>query len=252
MSLSNRKTLLITGGSRGIGAATAVLAAQSGYNVCFSYVHNARAASAIVVEIENRGGHALAVKADLACEADILALFTVCDARFGTLHALVNNAGVLEHQMRLETMTVQRLQRVMSINVIGTMLCAREAVLRMSTKRGGAGGAIVNVSSVASRLGSANSYVDYSASKGAIDTFTIGLAQEVASDGIRVNAVLPGIIDTEIHASGGVPDRVSKVGPSLPMGRVGTAQEVANAIVWLLSEQASYISGSLLEVSGAR
>ena len=247
-----RKTVLITGGSRGIGAATAILAAQSGYNVCFSYLQNISAANAIVAKIENIGGHALAVKANMASEADILTLFTVCDERFGTLHALVNNAGVLEHQMRLETMSFQRLQHVMNVNVIGTMLGAQQAVLRMSTKRGGAGGVIVNVSSVASRLGSANTYVDYSASKGAINTFTVGLAQEVAAEGIRVNAVLPGIIDTEIHASGGVPDRVSKIGPTLPMGRAGTAQEVANAIIWLLSEQASYVSGALLEVSGAR
>jgi NAD(P)-dependent dehydrogenase (short-subunit alcohol dehydrogenase family) len=252
MMSSKRKTVLITGGSRGIGAATAMLAAQRGYNVCLSYASNARAANGVVAEIENGGAHALAVKCDVAIEAEILAMFAVCDARFGRLDALVNNAGVLEQQMRLETMTVERLQRVMTTNVVGTMLCAREAVLRMSTKHGGKGGAIVNISSVASRLGSANTYVDYAASKGAIDTFTFGLAQEVAADSIRVNAVLPGIIDTGIHASGGAPDRIAEVGPTLPFGRAGTAEEVANAILWLLSDDASYVSGTLMDVSGAR
>jgi NAD(P)-dependent dehydrogenase (short-subunit alcohol dehydrogenase family) len=246
------KIVLITGGSRGIGAATAHLAAQRGYTVCISYLNNAAAAEAVVADIVSAGGAALALQADVSVEAELVRLFAQIDARLGPLAALVNNAGVLEQQARVEQMDAARLQRVFATNVLGSFLCAREAVRRMSTRNGGSGGAIVNLSSGASRLGSPNEYVDYAASKGAIDTFTIGLAKEVAAEGIRVNAVRPGLIYTEIHASGGEPERVERLKLSVPMQRGGSAEEVAQTIVWLLSDEASYVTGALLDVTGGR
>jgi len=246
------KVLLITGASRGIGAATARLAARQGYSVCVNYRRDGAAADAVVKDIEARGGRAAAVAADVADEEDVVRLFETCDRTLGPLTGLVNNAGILETQMRLETMTAARLTRVLAINVIGAFLCAREAVRRMSTRHGGRGGAIVNLSSAAARLGSPGEYVDYAASKGAIDTMTVGLAQEVAEEGIRVNAVRAGFIYTEMHASGGEPDRVDRVKAFVPMKRGGTADEVARAIVWLLSDEASYTTGSFIDVTGGR
>ena len=244
--------LLVTGGSRGIGAATARLAAARGYAVCLTYRSNAAAADAVVADIERAGGEAIAVVADVASEADVLRLFETVDARLGRLRALVNNAGILEQQTTLLAIDAGRLQRVLATNVIGSFLCAREAVRRMSTSRGGKGGAIVNVSSMAAKLGSPGEYVDYAASKGAIDSMTIGLAREVAAEGIRVNAVRPGVIYTDIHASGGEPGRVDRVKTSVPMQRGGTAEEVAQAVLWLLSEEASYSTGAFIDVSGGR
>jgi NAD(P)-dependent dehydrogenase (short-subunit alcohol dehydrogenase family) len=244
--------LLVTGGSRGIGAATARLAAARGYAVCLSYRSNGAAAGAVVADIERAGGEALAVAADVASEADVLRLFETVDARLGRLTALVNNAGILERQTTLLNTDAARWQRVLATNVIGSFLCAREAVRRMSTGLGGAGGAIVNVSSMAAKLGSPGEYVDYAASKGAIDSLTIGLAKEVAAEGIRVNAVRPGVIYTEIHASGGEPGRVDRVKAAVPMRRGGTAEEVARAILWLLSDEASYSTGAFIDVSGGR
>ena len=246
------KVLLITGASRGIGAATARLAARQGYSVCVNYRRDGAAADAVVKDIEARGGRAAAVAADVADEEDVVRLFETCDRTLGPLTGLVNNAGILETQMRLETMTAARLTRVLAINVIGAFLCAREAVRRMSTRHGGRGGAIVNLSSAAARLGSPGEYVDYAASKGAIDTMTVGLSQEVAEEGIRVNAVRAGFIYTEMHASGGEPDRVDRVKAFVPMKRGGTADEVARAIVWLLSDEASYTTGSFIDVTGGR
>lgn len=244
--------LIITGGSRGIGAAAARLAAARGYAVCVNYRSNSAAAAGVVKAITESGGRAIAVQADVAIEADVVRLFETCDAQLGRLTALVNNAGILETQQRVEAMDAARLQRVFATNVTGAFMCAREAVKRMSTKHGGTGGAIVNVSSAASRIGGAEEYVDYAASKGAIDTLTLGLAREVATEGIRVNAVRPGVIRTEIHASGGEPGRVDRVKASVPMRRGGEADEVATAILWLLSDEASYTTGAFLEVSGGR
>ena len=244
--------VLITGGSRGIGAATAHLAASRGYAVCVNYRSNDTAARAVVQNIVTGGGRAIAVKADVAVAADVARLFETCDAQLGTLTALVNNAGILETQARVEAMDADRLQRVFATNVTGAFMCAREAVLRMSTKRGGQGGAIVNISSRASVLGSPNEYVDYAASKAAVDTLTVGLAQEVAQEGIRVNAIRAGIIYTDIHASGGEPGRVDRLKATVPMRRGGTADEVARAILWLLSEEASFTTGSFVDVSGGR
>lgn len=244
--------LLVTGGSRGIGAAIARLAAARGYAVCLSYRSNAAAADAVVADIERAGGEAIAVAADVASEADVLRLFETVDTRLGRLSALVNNAGILEQQTTVLKMDAGRLQRVLATNVIGAFLCAREAVRRMSTRHGGKGGAIVNVSSMASRLGSPGEYVDYAASKGAIDSMTIGLAREVAAEDIRVNAVRPGVIYTDIHASGGEPGRVDRVKSAVPMQRGGTAEEVARAILWLLSDEASYTTGAFIDVSGGR
>ena len=246
------EVLIITGASRGIGAATARIAGRSGYVVCVNYLKNKAAAKQIVEEIKADGGRALAVGANISREDEVVKLFRTVDDKLGKISALVNNAGILETQMRIEDMNAARLNRVFLTNVIGSFLCAREAVKRMSTKNGGKGGAIVNVSSAAARLGSAGEYVDYAASKGAVDTFTRGLAQEVAEEGIRVNAVRPGVIDTDIHASGGEPGRVERVKASIPMKRGGSAEEVAKAIMWLLSSESSYTTGSLLEVSGGR
>jgi len=246
------KIVLITGGSRGIGAATARLAAQRGYTVCITYLHNQAAAEAVVAGITAGGGRALAVAADVGVEPEVIRLFEQIDAELGPISALVNNAGILERQMRVDQMDAARLQRIFTTNVIGSFVCAREAVRRMSARHGGAGGAIVNVSSGAARLGGPNEYVDYAASKGAIDTFTVGLAKEVATEGIRVNAVRPGVIYTDIHASGGEPQRVDRVKAAVPMQRGGQAEEVAHAIVWLLSDEASYITGTCLDVTGGR
>lgn len=243
---------LITGSSRGIGAATAVLAASRGYAVCVNYRSNASAAEDVVNQITAKGGRAIAVQADVAIEADVTRMFERCDQQLGRLSALVNNAGILETQSRVEDMDSGRLQRILATNVTGAFMCAREAVKRMSTKHGGAGGAIVNLSSRAAVLGSPNEYVDYAASKAAVDTLTIGLAQEVAAEGIRVNAIRAGIIYTDIHASGGEPGRVDRMKANVPMRRGGRADEVANAILWLLSEEASYTTGSFLDVSGGR
>ena len=246
------KLVLITGGSRGIGAATALLAARQGYAVAVNYSANSLAADEVVRQIRQAGGQAMAVQADVAVEAQVVAMFEKIDAKFGRLNALVNNAGVVDQAVRVEAITLQRLQRMFEINVFGSFLCAREAVRRMSTRHGGAGGAIVHVSSAAARIGSPGQYVDYAAAKGAIDTFTLGLAREVAAEGIRVNAVRPGIIDTGIHASGGLPNRARDVAPQVPMQRAGSAEEVAESIVWLLGDHASYTTGALLDVAGGR
>jgi NAD(P)-dependent dehydrogenase (short-subunit alcohol dehydrogenase family) len=244
--------VLITGGSRGIGAATALLAAQAGYAVAVNYAARSDAADAVVQQIRAHGGTAIAVQADVAVDSQVITMFATVDAQLGALTALVNNAGVVDVTCRVDAMDFKRLRRMFDINVIGSILCAREAVKRMSSLYGGAGGAIVNVSSAASRLGGAGQYVDYAASKGAIDTMTVGLAKEVAAESIRVNAVRPGIIDTDIHASGGQPDRASLLASSVPMQRPGSALELAQTIVWLLSDQASYVTGALVDVTGGR
>jgi NAD(P)-dependent dehydrogenase (short-subunit alcohol dehydrogenase family) len=246
------RVLIVTGGGRGIGAATARLAAKQGFAVCVNYRSNEASAAGVVESIVAAGGRAVAVRADVAREADVLRLFETCDAELGPLTALVNNAGVLETQMRVDAMDRARLERVFATNVFGAFSCARQAVLRLSTRRGGRGGGIVNVSSAASRLGAPGEYIDYAATKGAIDTFTIGLAREVAEEGIRVNAVRPGVISTELHASGGEPARVDRVKVSVPMQRGGTPEEVASAIVWLLSDAASYTTGACIDVAGGR
>ena len=246
------QVLLVTGASRGIGAATALLAAAKGYAVAENYTANAAAADHVVGRIRAGGGKAIAVRADVAQEDQLLAMFETVDAQLGRLTALVNNAGVVDATARVDEMSLARIRRMFDINVIGSILCAREAVRRMSTRHGGSGGAIVNVSSAAARLGSPGQYVDYAAAKGAIDAFTLGLAKEVAAEGIRVNAVRPGLIDTDIHASGGIPDRVKQLEHLVPMQRGGSAEEVAQAIVWLLSPEASYTTMSLLDVSGGR
>ena len=248
----NAPILLVTGGSRGIGAATALAAAQAGYAVAVNYQSNSLAADEVVRTIRDGGGQAMALQADVSREDEVLAMFARIDAKWGPLAALVNNAGVVDVSSRVDGMSVARLSRMLNTHVLGSFVCAREAVLRMSTRHGGSGGAIVNLSSAASKLGSPGQYVDYAACKGAIDTFTIGLAKEVAAEGIRVNAVRPGIIDTDIHASGGEPDRAQRLAPQVPMQRPGSAQEVANAILWLLSSEASYCTGALLDVGGGR
>ena len=248
------RTVLVTGGSRGIGAATCILAARRGWAVAVNYARDRSAADAVVAAIVAAGGEALAVQADVAQDAEVAALFARIDAELPPLAGLVNNAGVVDQPSRVDVMSVERLQRMFAINVFGSFYCAREAIRRMSTKaaRAGQGGAIVNVLSAAAKLGAGGQYVDYAAAKGAIESFTIGLAKEVAGEGIRVNAVRPGIIETDIHASGGVPDRVQQMLPLLPMQRAGSAAEVAEAIVWLLSDASSYTTGSIVEVTGGR
>lgn len=251
------KTLIITGASRGIGAAVAKVAGQRGYAVCVNYVRNREAADDVVAAIRDAGGTAIAVQADIGIEADVLRLFQTVDDELGSLTALVNNAGILEAQMRVDEVTVERLNRIFTTNITGTFLCCREAVKRMSTKRTfagrpGTGGAIVNVSSAASRLGSSGEYVDYAASKGAMDTLTIGLAGEVAAEGIRVNCVRPAFIYTDIHADGGEPGRVDRIKESIPMKRGGQPEEVAAAILWLLSDEASYATGTFIDLAGGR
>ena len=247
-----QKVLLVTGGSRGIGAAICRLGSKAGYRVAVNYASNQTAADALVGEIKASGGEAFAIKGDVGSEADVVAMFGAVDRAYGRLDAFVNNAGIVDAKARVDEMDVSRLERMMRINVVGSFLCAREAVKRMSTRHGGPGGSIVNISSAAAVLGAPGEYVDYAASKGAIDTFTIGLAREVALEGIRVNAVRPGLIDTEIHASGGQPDRIERFRDILPMRRAGTADEVAGAVLYLLSDAASYTTGAILNVSGGR
>jgi len=242
---------IVTGGSRGIGRATSLAAAKRGYKVVVGYASNKTAADEVVAKVESSNGKAIAVKCDVGVETDILELFKKADA-FGKLGVLVNNAGVVDMTARVDEMSASRLTRMMNINIVGSILCAREAVKRMSSKHGGTGGVIVNISSVAATLGSPGQYVDYAASKGAIDTFTVGLAREVSAEGIRVNAIRPGLIDTEIHASGGEPGRAQKLAHMVPMKRVGTAEEIANAVVWLMSDDASYVTGTIFDVSGGR
>jgi NAD(P)-dependent dehydrogenase (short-subunit alcohol dehydrogenase family) len=246
------KVLVVTGGGRGIGAATALLAAKRGYAVAVNYLKNSEAADRVVEKIKEARGKAIAVAADVAVEKDVVAMFDETDRMLGRVSALVNNAGIVDLRSRVEDMSAERIQRMLAVNVTGSFLCAREAVKRMSTRNGGKGGAIVNVSSIAARLGGPGDYVDYAASKGAIDTFTIGLAREVGGEGIRVNAVRPGVIRTEIHASSGDPGRVERIGAVTPLLRAGEAEEIARSIMWLLSEEASYITGAILDVSGGR
>jgi NAD(P)-dependent dehydrogenase (short-subunit alcohol dehydrogenase family) len=244
--------MIVTGGSRGIGAATAKLAATRGYAVCINYQRGHDAAEQVVDEIRSTGGQAVAIQAGISSEAGVLELYRQVDSALGTVSALVNNAATLESQMRLDAMDASRIERIFAVNVLGSMLCAREAVKRMSTRHGGRGGVIVNVSSGAAKYGSPGEYVDYAATKGAIDTFTVGLASEVAQEGIRVNAVRPGFIYTGMHAKGGEPGRVDRVKTLVPMQRGGQPEEVANAILWLLSEEASYVTGTIIDVSGGR
>ncbi|MFM7848574.1 MAG: SDR family oxidoreductase [Rubrivivax sp.] len=246
------RILLVTGGSRGIGAATAVRAARAGWDVAINYTRDATAAEAVAAEVRALGRRAMVVQADVAEEAQVLAMFAAVDASLGRVTGLVNNAGIVDLPARVDEMSPQRLQRMWAVNITGSFLCAREALKRMSRRHGGPGGAIVNLSSAAARLGSPNQYVDYAASKGAIDTFTLGLAREVAAEGVRVNGVRPGIIDTDIHASGGQPDRAAQMAPSVPLQRAGTSEEVAAAIVWLLSDEASYATGTTIDVTGGR
>ena len=244
--------VLITGASRGIGAATALLAARAGYAVAVNYTANSLAADEVVRQIRQSGGNAITVQADVADEAQVLAMFEKVDAKLGRLTALVNNAGVVDQTSRVDAMSMARFKRMFEINVYGSFVCAREAVRRMSTRHGGTGGTIVNLSSVAARLGAPGQYVDYAAAKGAIDSFTVGLAKEVAAEGIRVNAVRPGIIETDIHASGGLPNRAREMAPQVPMQRPGSAEEVARSILWLMSPESSYTTGTVLDVTGGR
>lgn len=246
------KLIVITGASRGIGAATALLAAQQGYTVCVNYLHHEPAAKEVVEQILQEGGQAFSIAADVSIEADVCRLFESVDKHGGSLSCLINNAGILEKQSLVEHMDAARINRIFSVNVMGSFLCAREAIKRMSTKNNGKGGSIVNVSSGAARGGSPFEYVDYAASKGAIDTMTIGLAKELAGENIRVNAVRPGIIDTDIHASGGEPRRMDRIKDTIPLKRGGKPKEVANAIMWLASDEASYVTGAILDVTGGR
>jgi NAD(P)-dependent dehydrogenase (short-subunit alcohol dehydrogenase family) len=244
--------LVITGGGRGIGAATARLAAKRGYAVAINYVGNRAAADRVVAEIASAGGRAIAVQGDVANEADVRRLFETAERELGALGGLVNNAGITGMPARVEDLGLAELERILAVNVVGTVLCAREAVRRLSTKHGGAGGGIVNVSSMAATMGGANQWVAYAAAKGAVNSFTIGLAREVAAEGIRVNAVSPGLIDTEIHAAAGIGDRLEKLTPTVPMQRIGSAEEVAEAILWLLSGEAAYTIGTIINISGGR
>ncbi len=244
--------MLVTGGSRGIGAATALIAASRGWRVALTYQSNAAAADEVVNQIRAAGGTAIAMQADVGVEADVLRVFKAVDEQLGTLSVLINNAGMLEQQSRLDQMELDRWQRVFSANVFGSFLCAKQAVLRMSTRHGGKGGSIVNVSSAAARLGSPNEFIDYASAKGAVDSMTLGLSKEVAAEGIRVNAIRPGLIYTDIHSLAGEPGRVDRAKAGVPMQRGGTAEEVAEAIVWLASEQASYVTGVLMDVTGGR
>jgi NAD(P)-dependent dehydrogenase (short-subunit alcohol dehydrogenase family) len=246
------KILLVTGGGRGIGAATARLAGARGYAVAVNYLHNQEAAEAVVRDIERGGGTAIAIQGDVAVEDDVLRLFATVDERLGRITALVNNAGILDRQVRLDEMQAARMQRIFATNIFGAFICAREAVRRMSTRHGGEGGAIVNVSSAASRIGSPNEFIDYAASKGALDSLTIGLSKEVGTEGIRVNGVRPGLIYTDIHDDSGNPNRIAQFIPGVPMQRGGTAEEVAHAILWLLSDEASYVTGINIDVTGGR
>ncbi len=250
--MTEAPVVLVTGGSRGIGAAVCLGAAKAGWSVVVNYASNAQAADAVVAAIRQGGGSAIAVRGDVGSDADIKSIFAAADKAFGRLDGLVNNAGIVGPTQRVDEMSVERLERMFRINVTGSILCAGEAVRRMSTRHGGKGGVIVNISSVAAELGSPAQYVDYAASKGAIDTFTIGLAREVATEGVRVNAVRPGIIDTEIHASGGLPDRARDLASTIPVQRPGTAEEVADAVLYLLSDKATYVTGAILNVSGGR
>lgn len=250
--MSENPVLLVTGGSRGIGAAVSLTAASRGWRVAVNYASNREAAEKVVSEIEAAGGEAIAVQADVGNAAEIVAMFQAVDRHFGRLDGLVNNAGIVDMPQRIDEMSAERIERMMRINVTGSILCAGEAVRRMSTRHGGKGGAIVNISSMAAKLGSPGQYVDYAASKAAIDTLTIGLAREVATEGVRVNAIRPGIIDTDIHASGGLPDRARDMAPSVPMQRPGRAEEVADAVLYFLSPAASYVTGAILDVSGGR
>lgn len=250
--MDSYRTAIITGSGRGIGAATAKLLAAAGYRVCINYVSDEDSAQALVSELRAGGTEAIAVAADVGSEADIVRLFDTVDTQLGRVSALVNNAGILFPQARLDAMSAERIRRVLSVNVAGAIICCREAIRRMSTRHGGQGGAIVNVSSVASRLGAPGEYVDYAASKGALDSLTVGLSREVAAEGIRVNCVRPGYIHTGIHAQGGEPGRVDRLAKALPMGRGGTPDEVGRAIAWLLSDEASYVTGSFVDAAGGR
>ena len=246
------RVTLVTGASRGIGAACARLAAAAGHAVCVNYTRDATAAESVVAAIRTQGGRAVAVQADVADEGDVVRLFATCDRELGPLTGLINNAGIVAPTARVDEMSAARIQRLLAVNVLGAFLAAREAVQRMSTRHGGQGGVIVNLSSVAAKLGSPNTYVDYAASKGAVDSFTVGLGHEVAGEGIRVAAIRPGLIDTEIHASGGDPERAHRLSVNVPMKRVGRAEEIANAVVWLLSDDASYVTSAIIDVSGGR
>jgi len=248
----SERVLLVTGGSRGIGAACALLGAAAGYDVCVNYAGDAAAAQRVVDGVRAAGRRAVAVQGDVGVEADVVRLFATCDRELGGVTALVNNAGVVSPPSRVDAMDAERIARVLRINVLGAFLAAREAVRRMSTRHGGAGGVIVNISSAAARLGSAGEYVDYAASKGAIDTMTLGLAREVADEGIRVAAIRPGLIDTDIHESQGDVGRLDRLAPSVPVKRAGTPEEVARAALWLMSDEASYVTGSILDVAGGR